>query len=256
MKQRRFTMGAIATAAVAMAAVAMTSCSSAGGGPGDMTTFSCTISGIVCIQGTEFASEVAAEQKACTGSQGTFAMAPCPSTGFAGCCTKPAETDCYFPGLGVNVFQSECTKDGGTWTGSGPSDGGAGGGTSGAAAFVGTWARSGTQTVTCNGNITTNNITGDLVIALDAMSGVIDGTPPDGCVTKYTVSSNVATANSGQSCSITTDAGVAEVITTNSRTLTLSADGTTLAVSGSETIDKTATQVMCSAMSTGTYTKM
>jgi hypothetical protein len=84
----------------------------------------------------------------------------------------------------------------------------------------------------------TTTLTGDLAIALDSTSGTITGTAPDGCVTNYSVSGNVASATPGQTCNTTTDAGVAEVITTSSRTLTLSADGSSLAVMGAETIDK------------------
>jgi hypothetical protein len=227
-----------------------------------MVPFSCTVTGVVCIEGTDYPNEVPAQMKACAntpGGPGVFSMGPC--TGVAGCCYKPAETDCLFPmpGETAATYESSCSKLGGTWM---PADGGVGdgggeAGASGAAAFVGTWARSGTQTVTCPmGNPTTNQITGNLVIALGSMSGSITATTPDGCATQYSVSGNVATATAGQTCNIVTDAGVAETITTNSRTFTLSADGLTLMAVGNETIDKTATMTMCSAMGSGTYTKM
>jgi hypothetical protein len=112
------------------------------------------------------------------------------------------------------------------------------------------------QTVTCNGTQTTTSFMGDLVIALGSSSGSITGTTPDGCMTNYTVSGNVATATPGQTCNTTTDGGVAEVVKVDLRTFTLSVDGKTLAENGSETIDKVQSGVMCSAMSTGTYTKM
>jgi hypothetical protein len=131
-----------------------------------------------------------------------------------------------------------------------------GGPSGGAPGFVGTWARSGTQTVTCNGTTMMTSFMGDLVITLGPSSGSITGATPDGCVTNYTVSGNVATATPGQTCNTTTSQGVAEVLTLESRTFTLSADGNTLTESGSETIDKVQVGIMCSAASTGTYTKM
>jgi hypothetical protein len=128
--------------------------------------------------------------------------------------------------------------------------------TEGATGFVGTWARSGTQTVTCNGTTMMTSFTGDLVLTLGASSGSITGTTPDGCVANYAVSGNVATAMPGQTCNVTTSGGVAEVLTIESRTFTLSADGNTLTEGGSETIDKVQVGIMCSAASTGTYTRM
>ncbi|HTQ44729.1 MAG TPA: hypothetical protein VMI75_18335 [Polyangiaceae bacterium] len=49
---------------------------------------------------------------------------------------------------------------------------------------------------------------------------VVAVTAPDGCVTNYSVSGNVATAAAGQVCNTTTEAGVAETITVISHTLT------------------------------------
>jgi hypothetical protein len=74
-------------------------------------------------------------------------------------------------------------------------------------------------------------------------------------MTSYSITGNVATATAGQSCNITTEAGIAETITVTSRTLTLSADGRTLTSQGSDTIDKTATGVVCTGMSSGTFAK-
>jgi hypothetical protein len=215
--------------------------------------FSCTLSGITCIQGMVPMSEIAAEQQSCQKvSMGTFATSPCSMVGIAGCCIKTALEDCYFAGPTVSLFQSECT---GTWI---SPDGGVAsddGGASGAAAFVGTWARTGSQTVTCPGGITTNAITGNLVITAGTMAGTLIGTQPDGCVTTYSVSGNVASAAAGQMCNTTTEAGVAEVTTVVSHTLTLSADGSTLTSVGDDTLDKTATMTMCTTMGMGTYTK-
>jgi hypothetical protein len=193
---------------------------------------------------------------------GTYAAAPCPSTGFVGCCDKPSaqQMQCYYPSQNTSLYQSLCASTNGTWVGSdgGVSDAGAtDASATGAAAFVGTWARSGTDTLTCpTGAPTTSTIKGDLVITLGTADGTITGTTPDGCATTYTVSGNVATAASGQTCSTTTDAGVAETVTVNSRTLMLSADGTSMDVMGNETVDKTASGVTCTRTGSGTYTKV
>ncbi len=125
----------------------------------------------------------------------------------------------------------------------------------GPGAFVGTWMRAGTETVTCPSGTTTTNLTGDLMIQLAAASDTIAGLQPDGCLTIYTVAGDIATAESGQSCYPTTEAGV-EMISVISHTLTLSADGETLMSMGSENIDKTATMTECTSRSSGTYTKV
>jgi hypothetical protein len=102
-----------------------------------------------------------------------------------------------------------------------------------------------------------NTITGNLVITLGSMPDSVTATQPDGCMTTFSVAGNVATASpTGQMCNVTTEAGVAETITVSSRTFTLSADGTSMMVMGTETIDKTATMTMCTATASGTYTKM
>jgi hypothetical protein len=249
---------------VLVAAVAAFSCSSksnGGGGGGDGVTFSCTISGVSCIQAIAASSEIPAEQSACTKAGNSFAQAPCPDIAYAGCCNLPAaqEIDCYYPSIAVSVFQSACTKDGGTWMAGdgGVSDAGSNGdAASGPEAFVGTWARSGTETITCpTGNPNQVAITGNLVIALGSASNTITGTTPDGCQTSYTVSGAVASATPNQTCNITTEAGVAEVLTVSSRTFNLSADGQTITAQGNGTLDKTATSTTCTITSSGTYTK-
>jgi hypothetical protein len=233
----------------------------AGGASGTIVV-SCTQAGIDCLEVTVFPTEVSGEQSACATSVGTFAMAPCPSTGFVACCDKPSaqEMQCYFPSQNTVLYKNLCAGTNGTWvvadggvSDAGPADAGA----AGAAAFVGTWARSGTETLTCStGTPTTATIKGNLAITLGTTSSTIVGTAPDGCMTIFTVSGNVATATAGQTCNTTTDAGVAETITVNSRTLTLSADGKSLDVAGNETVDKTAAGTTCTRMGSGTYTKV
>jgi hypothetical protein len=254
--------------ALAAAAVTVFACSSGGGGAGSSgdggsgsssggsgtVTFSCTVPDL-CTEVVGPPSGMAGELMACNTQNGTFGMG-CSTSGVVGCCNGIV-TQCAYSAAEAMVVQPLCAKNGRTW--SAPDGGvanGAEGGVSGAGAFVGTWARSGTQTVTCpTGNPTTTMLKGALVIALGSASGSITATQPDGCVTNYTVTGNVATAAAGQSCNVTTEAGIAETITVTTHTLTLSADGTTLMSMGTETIDKTATMTMCTAMSSGTYTK-
>jgi hypothetical protein len=234
----------------------------AGGATG--MVYSCTVAGLECLQATELPSEVTATQAACATEMGTYAGAPCPSTGYAGCCdkTSPPEMECYYPSQNTALYQSLCGSMKGTWVGmdggvsdAGPTD--AGGPATGAAAFVGTWARSGTQMLTCpTGTPTTTTIKGDLLITLGTTAGTVVGNTADGCMTTFTVSGNVATATPGQTCNTTTDGGVAETITVNSRTLTLSADGSSVDVMGNESVDMTASGVTCTRTGSGTYTKV
>lgn len=225
--------------------------SSSSGGSGSVT-FSCTIPDL-CTEVVAPPSAMAGEQQACAMQMGTFGMG-CATSGVVGCCSQGVETQCAYSVAEAMVLQPLCAKQGKTWS---TPDGGSGGGSDGGAgAFVGVWARSGSRTVTCpTGSPNVNAITGDLVIALGSAVGSITATQPDGCVTNYTVAGNVATAAAGQTCNVTTEAGVAETITVVSHTLALSADGATLVSMASETIDKTATMTMCSATSSGTYTK-
>jgi hypothetical protein len=130
-----------------------------------------------------------------------------------------------------------------------------GAGANGASAFVGTWLRSGSQTVTCSGTVTVNALSGNLVITLGSTAGTIVGTQPDGCVTTYSVNGNVATAAPGQTCDVTFDGGLAEMVTVVSHTLSLSPDGNSLGSMASDKIDKTATMTMCTGTGSNTYTK-
>jgi hypothetical protein len=240
----------------------MLACSSSGGGASSgnadggtsngiagAVTFSCT-SADLCTEILAPPSAMAAELQVCNMQMGTFGTG-CSTVGVIGCCVHGIETQCSYNALEAMVDEELCAKMDGGWS---MSDGGSV--ASGAGAFVGTWVRSGTQTVTCpTGAPTTSMITGNLVIALGSTTGAVTGTQPDGCVTNYVVSGNVATAAPGQACNVTTEAGIAETDTVIAHTLTMSADGMTLTSMSSETIDKTATMTMCSAMSSGTYTK-
>ena len=243
-----------ALSAAAAMAFACSSGSSAGsggdgGGPGGeagSVTFSCDLAGISCNQIPGPPSIAAAEQRACSTSMGTFGMGCSTSGVVATCDMGSGGRQFFYSTMMATLFQPDCR---GTWSM-------ADGGVSGAAAFVGTWARTGTQTVTCpTGNPTTNMITGNLVITLGSASDSISGKQPNGCVTNYTVSGNVATAAAGQSCNVTTEAGIAETDTEATHTLTLSADGTTLTSMSSGTLDKTATMTTCTTMASGTYMK-
>jgi hypothetical protein len=257
---------------LASLAAAGTSCSSSSGAPGggsvgdggsgsNEVTYCCIQAGVDTLEVTVPQSELAAEQAACTKAFGTYSAGPCPAGGYAGCCDQPKtqQTQCYFPSPITSSFQNDCTKGGGTWVAgdAGASDAGTGtDAATGPDAFVGTWLRGGTQTVTCpTGNPNTTTLAGDVIIALGSASGTIALTAPDGCVTSYAVTANVATAASGQTCNTTTEAGVAEAITTTSHTLTLAADGQTMVSDGTATIDKTEADTMCTLTSSGTFTK-
>ncbi len=260
-----------ALACVASALATVNACSSsspssgsagdAGTGSGSFT-YSCTQGADLCTQTTGPDSAQSGEQRACSMLSGAFAVGPCATAGSLGCCidVTGVEMQCAYSAQEAPVLQGLCNR-GKTWIppeGGVAGEGGAGGeaGVAGAAAFVGTWSRSGMQTVTCPAGTTMSNIMGDIVVALGSASNAVVVTQPDGCMTTYSVSGNVATATAGQSCNITTEAGIAETITVTSHTLTLSADGKTLMSQGSDTIDKTTTGVTCTGMSSGTFTKL
>jgi hypothetical protein len=222
---------------------------------------------------------MAASQTQCDKLQGTLTIGTCPTAGLLGCCLDAigvAET-CAYNALEAQATQVTC-NNGKTWI---PADGGGGTGAadaeasdagasdaeasdagasdaaaSGPEAFVGTWSRSGTQTLTCPTGTTMVTLKGNLVIALGSSSDTIVVTQPDGCMTTFTVSGNTATAMAGQSCTTTTDAGVTTDATVTTHTLTLSADGSTIMSQSTDAVDKTATSTMCTRMSSATLTKM
>lgn len=247
-------------------ALACSSGSGAGGSSGDggggssggsgTATFSCTLGTDLCTEVVAPPSAMAGEQQACSQQMGTFGLG-CSPLGVVGCCSQGVETQCVYSASEAMVVQPLCAKQGKTWsTPDGGSSGGGDAGAGGAGAFIGNWMRSGTQTVTCPSGTTTNAITGVLMIEIASPPDSIAAVQPDGCVTLYAVAGSVATAApSHQTCMLTTEAGVAETISLTMHTLTLSADGLTLVSMGSETIDKTTTMTVCTAMSSGTYTR-
>jgi hypothetical protein len=241
---------------LAVGAAAAFACSSSSGGNGSPdggsgVTFACTVGGGICTQIVGPASSMSGEQNACAMQMGTFAVAACPTAGSFGCCkdANGIEMQCAYDPMDQQVLQGLCTN-GKTWI---PTEAGSGG--MGPMAFVGTWMRSGTQTVMCPGGTTMNMIAGNLVITLGSTSDGIVGTTPNGCVTSYSVVGTTASAMAGQTCNVTTEGGIAETITVISHTLMLSPDGKTLASMSSETIDKTAMMVTCMGTSTGNYAK-
>ncbi len=130
----------------------------------------------------------------------------------------------------------------------------------GVQAFVGTWVRSGTIVITCPGQpATTDLLTGNLTIAVSpaGSTSLIAAMQPNGCVTDYTVSGNVATEVAGQSCSTTNDAGLQTVLTNRTHTLTLSADGHTITESGQGVLAETENGAIinCPDESSGTFAK-
>ena len=125
--------------------------------------------------------------------------------------------------------------------------------------FIGSWNRSGSQTITCNGTPTTNSFAGVLTIAAGTTSNQIIGTQPDGCQTTYTISGSTASATAGQTCTIAVTGG-SWLVTVQSHTLVFSGSGgtgSTLAATSSTTIAETVngTTTNCTASATGTFTK-
>lgn len=221
--------------------------------------YSCLLaSSDLCNQIVGTPGSASAEQSNCVGLLGGTSGSGCPMTGVVGYCDMGVGGTQYVYSAGeAQVIEGLCPMNNGTWV---TVDGGAGDGggevgdAGGAAAFIGAWLRSGSQTITCEGGSpSTATFAGTLTITAGSSSRTIVGTQPDGCVTDYTVSGNVATATPGQTCNVTTDAGM-ETDTVVSHTLTLSTDGLTLTSASITTIDETATMTMCTATASGTYT--
>jgi hypothetical protein len=127
-----------------------------------------------------------------------------------------------------------------------------------ASAFVGSWARSGTLTVTCpTGAPIITTLGNDLVITLGSTTGTIVATTPDGCMDSFTVSGTVATEGGGQTCTTMNDAGVTEDFMQTTHTLTLSADEQSLTEAAAGTVVRTVAgkAATCMETSTGTFTK-
>jgi hypothetical protein len=127
--------------------------------------------------------------------------------------------------------------------------------------FVGTWARSGTSTSSCPGQQpTSSDITGTLTIALGATGDTFNATESiHSCVSSYTVAGNVATEGAGQACNFLGPKGQQETSSANNHTLTLSADGKSLALSSTGTLVigglDGGPSTTCSTTAQGTFTK-
>src|SRR5579859_3788734 len=139
------------------------------------------------------------------------------------------------------------------------SSGGGGTGGPSAQAFAGTWARAVSFSLTCNGSTTTSQLGGNVTIVVNAGGNTIAATAPNGCVANYTIVGSVASEQPGETCTQSTgDAGASLAVTESTHTLTLSADGKTLAESGSGTAVQTladGTTNQCTDSSSGTFTK-
>jgi hypothetical protein len=168
--------------------------------------------------------------------------------------------------IGLVTFASGCSNsaaapaDAGSTSHSDAGDASLGdGAATGAAAFVGTWARSGEFAITCPGKPESDEaITGDLLIALGGGSDSIVATQPDGCTLTYVVSGSVASAAAGQPCNSTIEGGTGSITTTVTHTLTLSSDGSSLAEASSDTVAFSlgdGGSLDCTATSTGTFTR-
>jgi hypothetical protein len=159
--------------------------------------------------------------------------------------------------LGALSFgcSSSSTSTGGTDAGpTGNDGGGTGGGGTVADGFVGTWTRTGNVTVMCGDQTpTSSTLSGNLVIALGTGSNALVATSPDGCMTKYTISGNTASEDSGQKCMSTNG-----TIENTQHTLTLSSDKKTLTETSQGTIlepDPDGGMMNCTLETMGTFTK-
>jgi hypothetical protein len=220
---------------------------------------------IYMYTGSEAQVSASAEQKTCS-SEGATIVTSCPTAGLVGCCLinqGPSlnTNECMYTGT-ASVDEAMCTSNGDTWSttpGGEETDGSASGGpdgSTGLGAWVGTWARTGTETVTCGSAAPTmDTLGGDVVIALGTSSGTITLKQSNGCTFVFTVSGDVASVVAGQTCTeAPNDAGVTNTITEGMHTLTLSADGTTITSVDSNTEQKSNSQTVCTVTATATLT--
>jgi hypothetical protein len=137
-------------------------------------------------------------------------------------------------GLVAFVGAVGCSTTSGTTMGDGAagSTGAAGtAGPAGTAGLIGLWTYSaGTTTRTCPGEAGTDAPPeGDLSIAAGASTGELVVTEPGACVLRFSLAGSTATAAAGQTCAGPDGAGGLITFTKLAWTLTLSADGQTLA---------------------------
>ena len=144
-------------------------------------------------------------------------------------------------------------------------DGGGGGGTTSTAAFVGMWNyTSGSGTLTCPNNDTTSlSAMGVLTVAAGSTPGTITTTSTangSNCVTVYTVDGNAASANAGQTCTLTsTDSETGETITemrTSSGSFTVVNNTLTGNIGGNDQISEGTQTIPCTISGTIIYTKI
>jgi hypothetical protein len=175
--------------------------------------------------------------------------------------------------LGVLALAAACSSSspaggGGGDSGGGGNDGaspgsdggdassGEAGGATGAAAFVGTWARSGTTTLSCPGsNPQMGMLSGNLVITIGTAAGTIVGTQPNGCMTTYSVTGNVASLTATDVCTSTGPAGGTETLTNTMHTFTLASDGKTFAEASAGMLSVGDAGAPCPYSTMGTFTK-
>lgn len=125
--------------------------------------------------------------------------------------------------------------------------------------FIGTWtATSGTVTLTCAGQVTTAQVTGNDVWQMGTTSDLVQ--PADssssGCVLLANVSGNTATALPNQTCAV--PMGTTTVnLTIAKYTFILASDGTTATESGSGpgTATTNGSTETCTYAETAMYTK-
>jgi hypothetical protein len=158
---------------------------------------------------------------------------------------------------------------GNTVTGDGDDDdngdgGGGGGTTSDTAAFVGMWNYStGTGTLTCpNEPDQTLSAMGVLTITAGSTAGTITTSSTangSNCVTVFTVSGNAATANAGQTCTLSGTDDEGETITemrTASGSFTVVNNTLTANIGGADVVNEGGETFDCNIAGTITYTKI
>lgn len=126
-------------------------------------------------------------------------------------------------------------------------------------AFIGTWtANSGTITLTCSGQITTAQVTGNDVWQIGTTSDLLQ--PADssssGCVVLANVSGDTATGLPNQTCALPTG-GTTVDLTVTKYIFVLGSDGTaaTETASGTGSVTNNGSTSTCSYAETATYIK-
>src|SRR6185312_4784348 len=158
--------------------------------------------------------------------------------------------------LGLAVFfQASCGSGNGASACSSGSDGG-----KDTCQFIGTWpVSSGTIALTCGGQVTTGQVTGDDVWQTGTTSDLLQ--PADssaaGCVLLANVAGDIATALPNQVCTITMGTETVKLTIATYTFMLGNNNGTTATenASGTGTVTVNGTSETCTYTETATYTK-